>query len=408
MPLPISDILDAYRADLANSGKEGFSASDAAWLQFGLLLQRTVGMPDNQRSRHLRNGAAAIANVAPPGPVSMAIASLAHAPNTRESVAEALSFTVLKVANDAEDAGAFAVATAMLDSARFLIGLAEFRLQGRLLAQQARVLRKIGELDVALELYDEVADLAETHADSELRARAHLGRGVIARIHGNYPEARREYLMVLESQGDTDALRDLRTLAYQGLLVTSAVAGDFESALRYGSLALEHPRDEDQRAEMLTNLASVCQDLGLYRAALNGYLRAIAGTTISRVRLSAFGSAATAAARLGERRTMANLVTAGRRLVNAAAPQYELADMLREFAEAHEIVGDTEAAARFRTDALRRAKRGQFFEIVHRLETAPRAPAKTPTLAADALDIANHLASADSDELLAVAVSTDR
>ena len=82
------------------------------------------------------------------------------------------------LATEAEDAGAFALATAMLDFARILVGMGEFRLQGRLLAQQARILRKIGEMDLARELFDEVGDIGITHGDQELIARAHLGKGV--------------------------------------------------------------------------------------------------------------------------------------------------------------------------------------------------------------------------------------
>ena len=79
----------------------------------------------------------------------------------------------------------------MLDSGRVLVGVAEFSLQGRLLAQQARILRKIGELDLALELYEEVGEMGATHGDAELIALGHLGTGVVARVRGNNPRRAR-------------------------------------------------------------------------------------------------------------------------------------------------------------------------------------------------------------------------
>src|SRR5262249_18725039 len=134
------------------------------------------------------------------------------------SSSTALCAAVMIVASEIEDAGAFALATAMLDLTRVLAGVAEVRLQGRLLAPQARILRKIGETDLAHDLFDDVAEIGATHGDQELIARAHLGKGVLARIRGNYPEARREYLAVLElTRSSAGAMRELYVHAHHGM-----------------------------------------------------------------------------------------------------------------------------------------------------------------------------------------------
>ena len=410
MSLSTSDVLEAYRADLANAGKTGFGPNDGTWLQLGVILQRALSLPSSDRPVYIATAATTLVGSLPAGAFADALRTLVTTERIEDDSWNAPLCTAVQViANAAEDAGAFAVATSLIDFARALVGLAEFRLHGRLLAQQARIIRKVGELDVATELYDDVADLAQTHGDSELKARAHLGKGVIARIRGNYPVARREFLAVVACPENTEPLRELHGYARHGLLIASAVAGDFETALRHGWIAIGLATNDEQRAELLVNLASVCLDAGHPRAALNGFLQALGKTQISRVRLPAFGSAARAAARLDEPEAVKDLVDAGMRLVTPAGNEYEIADMLREFAEAYADLGEPTESTRFKVEALKRARRGHLFEIIHRLESmsSTKTPAPSPApLAADALGVTTQLASADSHRLLAEAVST--
>jgi len=288
------------------------------------------------------------------------------------------------------------------------VGIAEFRLQGRLVAQQARVFRKISELDISLELYQEVEQLAEIDNDVELRARGALGRGVIARVRGNYPEARRRFLSILEYEPVTDELRDLHAWACDGLLMVSATARDFEAALRYGARAVKVTRRPEHRAELLVNLSNVCLEVGQYRAALNTYLRALAQTRFHHIKLPALGSAAIAAARLGERYVVDELTRSGLDLMTSSRLDYEVADMLREFGDAWEVLGDAASARKFREQSMARAQRGGFFEIQHRVEEAMRARPTVPPpspLAPDAMAIASQLSGGDSLDLLSAAIT---
>jgi tetratricopeptide (TPR) repeat protein len=406
----MGDVLDAYRADLTNAGKETFSAWDALWLQCGAVLQRAFELESVHRRSYLVLGMQALVDQGSPAAVRDAIERFVDVPEDSESsdAETALCALVLLIANDAEDAGAFAVATTLLDLARALVGIAEFRLQGRLLSQQARILRKISELDVSLELYQEVEQLAGIDNDAELHARAAVGRAVIARVRGNYPEARRHFLAVLEHQTTTEELHDLHVYAYDGLVIVAAVARDFEAALLYGARAVEMARTADHRAELLVNLSSVCQDVGQYRAALNGYLRALAETRVPRVRFTALGSAATAAARLGERDVADELTRSGLSLMTLSRLDYEVADMFREFGDAWELLDDEASARRFRAQAMARAQRGGFFEIQHRVENAMRTRVTTQPpspLTPDAMAVASHLSGDDSHDLLAAAIT---
>jgi len=56
----MGDLLDAYRADLTNAGKETFSAWDALWLQCGVVLQRALELEPGARQSCLASGLPAI------------------------------------------------------------------------------------------------------------------------------------------------------------------------------------------------------------------------------------------------------------------------------------------------------------------------------------------------------------
>lgn len=407
---PTSDVLDAYRADLSHSAASGFSGHDASWLAFGTVLQRAAGLSASERTSYLIRGLSAITGSIDSGE-STAFASANAALIADGSLEAKLSDAALVIANEIEDAGAFALATTILDRARYLVGVSQPRLHGRNLAQQARILRKIGELDMATEVYSSVHELAVEHDDAELAARAHLGKAVIARVRGNYPEARREFLSVLEQPGGTPAIDELHSHAYHGLLIAAAVAGDFDTALAHGRVALDRARVAEHQVELLANLAGVCLLAGQHRAALNSYLRVLALASIPRIRMAAIGGAALAAAHLKLPLVVSELATAATSAAEQSGLQHETADMLREIAEALAVVGDAGAAEIYRNQALGMAQRGGFFELVHRLETmatasAPRAV--TPALDPHALRVAYDLASGDSDELLSTALSTDR
>jgi tetratricopeptide (TPR) repeat protein len=412
MKLSISDVLDAYRADLSNAGREQLSAGDAAWLAFGTLLQRAVRLDAPERAAYLRGGAARIAQECAAGEPTAALAALAavgQASLTDDGDLDAaLCAAAIAVATDAEVASAFAVATLIIDFTRSLVGLGEFRLQGRLLGQQVRVFRKVGELDSALELCDQIGDIGVTHGDQELIALSHVNRGAIARVRGNNPMARAEFSAVLDMSLSTNEGRDLHVHAHHGLLVTSAIAKDFDAALQHGARALDLARTTEIRTEMLANLASLCYDIGQFRSALHGYLHVLAESQETRVRISAFGGAAVASARLGDSAMVNALVHAATTLVAGDGFLYEFADMYREFSEAYAHLGQAALASKYRDEALGRARAGGFFEISHRLESfvAPAKPNQSidVSLTDVAWQVAEQLASGDSEELLSAAV----
>ncbi|MGH7615599.1 MAG: hypothetical protein ACREPM_00045, partial [Gemmatimonadaceae bacterium] len=374
MPLSSSDVLDAYRADLSHAGKSEFSDGDASWLAFGTLLQRAVSLPAGDRARYLQTAAASMVGAASTPEMVKALDGLAADGTSGAALHDAVTI----LATEAEDAGAFALATAMLDFARILVGLAEFRLQGRLLYQQSRIFRKIGETETSAELLDDVSEITRRIHDPELEARVHLGKAALARVRGNYPLVRQEYLAVLDISGSSDEIDEGRVHAHHGLLIMAGMAGDFDTALTHGALAVQGARSEEHRLELLQNLASACYDAGQIRSALHGHLTVLASSRVERVRISAFGGAAIAAARLGDARMVDSLARAAEPLLAGTRLEWELADMSREFADAYAYLRDVSRFEHYRNEGLGRAERGKYFEILHRLESLEVRPQPVP------------------------------
>jgi tetratricopeptide (TPR) repeat protein len=406
---PTADVLDAYRADLGSAAVESFSGHDQLWLAFGTVLQRAARLDHLERDSYLTAGISAVTAGADSG-VSRAVAAARESMNVAAPLAEQISGATLAIAGEVEDAGAYALATTILDWAKFLVGEKEPRSLGRIVARQARILRELGELDAAREVSAYLQELAAFHGDVELAARAHLGIGVIARMRGNYPEARAEFSAVLREPELSRELRELHSHAHHGLLIATAVAGDFDASLEHGRLALERARDEVHRMELLANVAGTCLAAGQDRAALNSFLRVLANPSSPRIRLTAIGGAAVSAARLHLGGMVSKLADTGLEATRQSGPMYETADMLREIAEAYYLIGDSVAAESFRRRALDSAHAGGFFEIVHRIESMdvrPTVPAHA-SLDRHTLDFTADLASGDSGELLAAAISTSQ
>ena len=145
MRLSISEVVDAYRADLSNANRAHFSESDTTWLAFGTQLQRAVSLSPGERAAYLRVGASKLANESTHQALSSAIGALAADDDGSVDWGNALCTAAMFVSADAEDAGAFALATLLLDFARVLVNQDEVLLQGRMASgRQARILRKLG------------------------------------------------------------------------------------------------------------------------------------------------------------------------------------------------------------------------------------------------------------------------
>ena len=166
-----------------------------------------------------------------------------------------------RIANEAEEAGAFHLAYSILALTESIQRDDPLE-RGRSIAQRARIARKVNDREGAEELYRTVEELAREVGSPELRSRAFLGYGVLARVRGNYPDARRWYALAA-SEADAHGITDLSSMAHQGLMIVAGSAGDLEQSLLEGWLAFQHISDDrDREAEMLFNLGQLLLEMG--------------------------------------------------------------------------------------------------------------------------------------------------
>jgi hypothetical protein len=396
MPTSVLDVVEAYRTDLnAASRSEPFGERDQMWILFGSILQRALALPSAARAEYLRTA------LAPIHPTSENAGVDDHNPIFR---------LVETVSEDAEDAGAYALALVLLDLGRGLTPLADAHSHGRLVTRQARVHRKLGEIEMALTLYDEVEGLGLEHANEELVCRGRLGKGIVARMRGNYPAASEHFRRVLDTVGSGPAIREVKALAHHGMMIVAGVAKDYDTSLKHGWQAHDGFADLPARqADMLVEISNVCNLTGQFRAALNGYLLVLARPLAPRVRLTALGGAAWAAANLDLPTVVERLAREGEALMDARNDQYEVADLERTLAEAYYWLGNSARADGFKARAVDRARAGGYFEIEYQADAlrAPAVASKSPSyaLSSEAQAVTTRLAGRDSNDLLAAALS---
>jgi tetratricopeptide (TPR) repeat protein len=385
--LPLQSPLEAYRADLSrHPNRTDFGRSDTVWLLVAHCLHRLSRAQGEARRSIADNCASAIGDlagtVAPDTPdEAVMIAQLARMRralpllDTGRGAAEVVSSARL-LADQMGEAGAFWLAFSTLGHVRLAAAGAPLRDLGLATADQAWVARSLGDLDSADELYDAVTALGEKHGDSELQSRALLGKGVTARVRGNYPRARK-YLVEGLRRAESAGLTDLAAVGHQGLLIAAATAGDHQTALVHGWAAYELAAPSPERqAEILINLAQVSLLAGHARAARSGFLASMSRTDQLRFRLPCLGGAAVASAALGDSGMLTTLARVAEESVSATALPFETASVLKSLLDAYRLAGDSVRAEEYRLRARALARKNGYFEIVLATESAEAATPK--------------------------------
>jgi len=357
VPLPP---LDAYRADLASApGVVTFSAKDGAWLLAAELLRRRATAVRLDPAAEPASIDSLLHPLLPPvDPDTTPVAAGTAAADDRVTRA------VLIAAEEMEEGGALQLAYTALAGLAWAAPHATPRSHGLALAQRARVARKLGDLDAAEFLYGEAARVGRRSADADLVVRAAIGKGVVARRRGNYPQARGYFRRALTA-ATRAGLPALAGLAHHGLLIAAATARDFDTALQHGWAALQLVGDEAGQADLLVSLAAVSSDAGFEAAALRAYLRAAARSRATRLRLPALGGAAVSAARLGHAPLLARITRAVERELARADLPYERAQALTLLAQAWATHAPATAGEPYRSRALTLADAGGFHELAH-------------------------------------------
>lgn len=368
--------VEAYRRDLARLRRTtSFGEEDDGWL----LLAHVVRQ---------RAASGVAADVEPPDGDAHALRRLAARVATAPEIDGALVAELSAAALRMESAGALLLAASMLASVERVLGDSLPLERGRVIAQWARVERLLGETDVAADLYARAARLGSRHRLPDLRVRADLGLGVLARMRGNYPEARQRFRRAL-AVAERNGLAELTGLAHQSLMIAAAVARDFDTALSHGWAALAHVAgDPGQEADVLLNLATLCLDAGESEAALRGFLSAWERATKDRVRVAARAGAAVAAARLGDHALLAGCAADVERALLGEMAPYERAQRLLTLSDAWRAAHDLVSAEAARERGVAIALAHGFAELAHeygeRIRETPPPAMSAHNLGADA------------------------
>ena len=369
---------EAYAADVARlGGRAPLGPADDAWLLVAHALARAAECGRADRGALFALAAQTIAALLREHGdertgTALAVAADALAAIADAPVPEAMRATtgaLQTVVAQQEQVGAFHLAFSTLTAIRqALAPVLDARSRGLLLAQQGRVARQLGALATATQLYRAAAAAGRRAGAPDVAARALLGAGALASNRGNYPESRLYFERARRAARRAGCAVLLRS-SYHGLLFAAFAANDLDAALAHGWAAVHGLPDDatDERAEALLNLGEVGRQAGEHRAALGAALSALELTDLPRLRLPALGTAARAAAALGEHRLLSFLMADVERTVTRSGQEFENARAFVELAEAFDgLHNDLSVQYAARARAL--AGAGAFHEITARAD----------------------------------------
>jgi tetratricopeptide (TPR) repeat protein len=314
--------------------------------------------------------------------------------------------TVTDLAAEMEDQACFRLAHSVLATLLLVLPESEAGLRGRVIAQQARVARHLGEREAAARYYQEVEALGVEHQLPDLLGRAWYGLGLLDHQRGVIPEGRRRFRAVIELEG---AAAESVGYSHHQLMVGAATAGDYDTAAEHGWKAFRGASTSGQETEALLNLAQLLLEAGHARAALRGFAAALARKPILRHELPILGGAACAAAaalpRAAARALVRNFADRGQFIVkalrNGEALAYPSASALVELSEALNVVGESERAREAADQADRLASAHGFYQLTYRLENPVLVAEPTP-LAPSTQEIIAAVDELEGAELVAV------
>lgn len=388
-PLPS---IEAFRRDAVSP--DSIDLDDglvASWLESATRLERAAMSSGPARERQLLGLLANHDVVAfPDAPLSPT----------------AVFSTITDLAAEMEDQACFRLAHSVLATLLLVLPDSEVALRGRVIAQQARVARHLGEREAAARYYEEVEKLGIEHQLPDLIGRAWYGLGALAQHRGDFPEGRRRFQAVIELEG---AAAESVGYAHHQLMVGAAHAGDYDTAAEHGWKAFRGASTARQETEALQNLAQLLLMAGHARAALRGFAAALARKPIIRQELAILGGAACAAAaalpRAAARAVVRNFADRTQFVVkslrNGESLAHPSALALVELSEALNVVGETDRAHEVADQAERLASAHGYYQLTYRLENPVLVAEPTP-LAPSTQEILAAVDELEGAELVAV------
>lgn len=228
----------------------------------------------------------------------------------------------------------------------------------------ARIVRQLGETREAETLYEHVRTEARQRGFPSVAGYALTGLGNLAIMRGNRPAQLRYYREALELAPHGTPLE---AAARWGLMNHALAMNSLADALIHGWRAYDLSSTGEERAGILSNLASVALHAGFADAAVDGFTSALRMTSTPRLWLSIASAAAPAAGAAGRGSVLAQLEAEGRTHSAAAGP-FEASQWLLGLAEGWASVCRWDDAERCARQGRALAQLHEFHEVTYRLD----------------------------------------
>ena len=228
----------------------------------------------------------------------------------------------------------------------------------------ARITRQLGETRAAEELYESVLTDARHRGFPTVAGYALTGLGNLAVMRGNRPAQLHFYEQALAVAPKGTALEQA---ARWGLMNHALAVDSLADALVHGWRAFDLSQTDEERAGILSNLASVAYRARFVDAAVSGFEQSLAMAKPARLWLSVASAAAPVAGQAGRAALLARLEAEGRALLSAAGP-FESSQWLLGLAQGWAATAEWSAAERCAREARALAQLHEFHEVVYRLD----------------------------------------
>ena len=225
---------------------------------------------------------------------------------------------------------------------------------GRVLADRGRVARKLGQLDLGFERYQQLLRDARRLKSPELAARAHYGLAAVAQTRGNFAECRAQDLRLIRIARGA-RLNNLLAGGYSGLATMDSMSGRYGDAVAHFWKAYQLVDGHGQIGRtVLVNLAQTLLVSGRPREAKKVAEIVLQANPPLLSAMPVLGTLAIASAQLREADTVRWAHTQLRSIEESRTDPYNLAQALIECAAALETLGERAdaTAMRRRAEAL--------------------------------------------------------
>lgn len=299
MRKPLSP-LQAFAHDVHAAASREVDVGDDAirWMSIAQTAELLATTPSSDRSSALGAAESLLSAFAGKRPTMIHDAQ----PQPSDPLAKVAELLRL-AAEDMERSGCFELAYVTVSAVCRLTSGADYVSASLATLHLGRVARQMNDYAAAKDCYETMLTMATRERDGPLAARGHIGLALLHDMRGNLPAAESEYR---EAVRLATPLGGAYASASQGLMSLALTRGNLADALLHGWNVYDaSAHDAEARAGVLGELAGVALGAGFTEPALRAYLHASTLSDLPRMHMVVASGVVRAAARLGDRKTVA-------------------------------------------------------------------------------------------------------